>query len=517
VIRALRNLGRVIRIGRTLARHDALFPLDGAGLPPYLVRGLKLLAGPPGRSQGELRPGQRLAAALQELGPSFIKFGQALSTRPDVAGDAIAADLGELRDQLPPFAADAARQIVETEFDRSLDEMFARFDDQPLAAASIAQVHMAETSDGASVAVKVLRPGIEQAFQRDLELYYWLAEMVESFQPDFRRLRPVEVVRTFNDTVDMELDLRLEAAAASELAENFEGDESFRVPEVDWSRTERSVLTLERIEGIPIDDIEALKAAGHDLDAVAAKVLLAFLRQAFRDGFFHADLHQGNLFVDPDGNIIAVDFGIMGRLDRRTRRYVAEVLLAFLTGDYRRAAEIHFEAGYVPMHKSLDLFTQACRSIGEPIQGRPLNEISIARLLAQLFRITETFAMQTQPQLLLLQKTMVVAEGVCRNLGPGANFWEIAKPFLADWVKQNLGPEATVRDTMDEAAATMRQIPGLMEKAQFAASALTPRGLRLHPDSERAIAHQAARRRGLVPMLLFAVAVGLVLLLAAKM
>jgi ubiquinone biosynthesis protein len=375
---------------------------------------------------------------------------------------------------------------------------------------------MAETADGAAVAVKVLRPGIEQAFQRDLDLFYWLAEMVETFQPDFRRLRPLEVVRTFNETVDIEMDLRLEAAAASELAENFEGDESFRVPEVDWQRTERRVLTLERIEGIPIDDNAALEAAGHDLDAVAAKVLLAFLKQAFRDGFFHADLHQGNLFVDPEGNIIAVDFGIMGRLDRQTRRYVAEVLLAFLTGNYRRAAEVHFEAGYVPQHKSLDVFTQACRSIGEPIQGRPLNEISIARLLAQLFRITETFAMQTQPQLLLLQKTMVVAEGVCRNLGPGANFWQIAKPVLADWVKENLGPEAAVRDTMGEAAATMRQIPGLMEKAQLAVGALTPQGVRLHPDSERAIAHEAARRRGLWPMLLFAVAVGLVLLLAAK-
>ncbi|HJP21977.1 MAG TPA: 2-polyprenylphenol 6-hydroxylase [Alphaproteobacteria bacterium] len=516
MIRALRNLGRVIRIGRTLARHDALFPLDAAGLPPLLVRGVKLLAGPPGRQAQALRPGQRLAAALQELGPSFIKFGQSLSTRPDVAGEGVAADLGELRDRLPPFAAGEARRTVEQEFDRPLEEMFARFEDQPVAAASIAQVHMAETADGAAVAVKVLRPGIEQAFQRDLDLFYWLAEMVETFQPDFRRLRPLEVVRTFNETVDIEMDLRLEAAAASELAENFEGDESFRVPEVDWQRTERRVLTLERIEGIPIDDNAALEAAGHDLDAVAAKVLLAFLKQAFRDGFFHADLHQGNLFVDPEGNIIAVDFGIMGRLDRQTRRYVAEVLLAFLTGNYRRAAEVHFEAGYVPQHKSLDVFTQACRSIGEPIQGRPLNEISIARLLAQLFRITETFAMQTQPQLLLLQKTMVVAEGVCRNLGPGANFWQIAKPFLADWVKENLGPEAAVRDTMGEAAATMRQIPGLMEKAQLAVGALTPQGVRLHPDSERAIAHEAARRRGLWPMLLFAVAVGLVLLLAAK-
>ena len=501
MIRAVRNLFRVIRIARTLARHDAVFPLETLSLPTVATRVIGLFAGRP-RPSLDRRPGQRITEALQELGPSFVKFGQSLSTRADLVGEDLAADLAELQDHLPPFPSHQARQIIESEFEQPLEEVFSEFDDEAVAAASIAQVHYAVTTEGRHVAVKVLRPGVEQAFQRDLDLFYWLAEIIERLQPAFRRLRPVDIVRTFNETVDLEMDLRLEAAAASELGEHFEDDPTYRVPEIDWQRTQRQVLTAERIHGVPIDDRESLIEAGNDLEEIAGKVLVVFLKQVFRDGFFHADMHAGNLFVDENGNIVAVDFGIMGRLDRENRRFVAELLLAFLVGDYRRAAEVHFEAGYVPRTKSVEAFTQACRSIGEPILGKPVNEISVARLLAQLFRITETFAMPTQPQLLLLQKTMMMVEGACRRLAPEANFWELSKPFLDEWVHDNLGAEALVRDTIEEAAATARRIPDMLEKAQMATEVLTPDGVRLHPDSERAIGSQFGGRRNFVQIVL---------------
>ena len=398
MLRPLRNSARLFGIARTLTRHDALFPLESFDLGRLVAHVARLLGGRAAADLAGLRPGQRLALALQDLGPSFIKFGQLLSTRADLVGETTAADLSELRDRLPPFPAPAARAALVEGLGRPLDELFSSFDDTPLAAASIAQVHQAITTEGAAVAVKVLRPGIEAAFRRDLDLFYWLAETAERARSGMRRLKPVAVVRAFNDVVDIEMDLRLEAAAASELAENFAGDESFGVPEVDWERTGRRVLTTAQVGGVPIADRPALLDAAADLPLVAANLVTAFLKQAFRDGFFHADLHPGNLFVEPETNrIVAVDFGIMGRLDRRDRRYVAELLLAFLTADYRRAAEVHIEAGYVPATKSVETFAQACRSIGEPIFGRPSSEISVGRLLAQLFQITQTFAMETNP------------------------------------------------------------------------------------------------------------------------
>jgi len=304
------------------------------------------------------------------------------------------------------------------------------------------------------------------------------------------------------------MDLRLEAAAASELAENFAGDATFRVPAVDWQRTGRRVLTLERIGGVPFGDREALLAAGHDLECVVENLFRAFLHQAFRDGFFHADLHPGNLFVDADDTILAVDFGIMGRLDKATRAFVADLLLAFVIGDYRRAAEVHFEAGYVAPSKSLETFTQACRSIGEPIFGRPSSEISIGRLLAQLFQITETFEMEMQPQLLLLQKTLMVIEGAARSLNPKANLWRIAEPVLTAWVGSAVAPETRLREGMESAGRFARQVPHLLDKAQQAASMVSDQGIRLHPDSARAIAaEQTSRRRPL--QILVWIAVGL--------
>ncbi|MEE8532324.1 MAG: 2-polyprenylphenol 6-hydroxylase, partial [Alphaproteobacteria bacterium] len=444
MLRFARNVGRVFAIARTLARFDALFPLEVLGLGPLAGAFARLISrrGVPGRR------GERLAAALQELGPSFIKFGQGLSTRPDLVGEEMAEDLSNLQDRLPPFPGAEARATIEAGLGAPVDALFDDFADESVAAASIAQVHFATTSDGREVAVKVLRPGIEQAFARDLDLYYWLAEWIERVQPAWRRLRPVEVVRTLAETVAVEMDLRLEAAAASELRENLAEDDGFHVPEVDWRRTARRVLTLARIEGTPIDEREALLAAGHDLDAIIEKAARSMFNQMFRDGFFHADLHPGNLFVDAAGDIIAVDFGIMGRLDEETRRYLAEMLLGFLTGDYARVAEVHFEAGYVPPDKSHAAFTQACRAIGEPILGRPLNEISLARLMAQLFQVTETFAMETQPQLLLLQKNLLLAEGIGRRLNPEVNMWVLAQPLIEDWVGEHLGADARLRDAI---------------------------------------------------------------------
>jgi len=417
MLRTLRNLIRLGAILLTLARHDALFPFERLGIAPRAAGWLAR------RFRGDVagRPGERLARALQALGPSFIKLGQVLSTRADLIGTEVARDLSDLQDRLPPFPAAEARATIERELGRPVEALFASFDDRPVAAASIAQVHFATTfppagsDQGEAVAVKILRPRIEQAFARDLDLFAWLAEGAERLLPRLRRLRPVAVVRLLGDLVAMEMDLRLEAAAASELRQNFIADSELRVPRVDWHRTAQRVLTLERVSGIPADERDALLAAGQDLDRIMARAADVFFKQVFRDGFFHADLHAGNLFIAEDGAIAVVDFGIMGRLDIETRRYLARMLVGFLQGDYRAVADVHFEAGYVPKGQSRDAFMQACRAIGEPILDRPLAEISLARLLAQLFRVTEQFEMETQPQLLMLQKTMMVVEGVGRG------------------------------------------------------------------------------------------------------
>jgi len=489
-IAGARHLSRLFTIARTLARHDALFPLEMLGVAPAITWAAHHLS----RREVPGRRGERLAAALQELGPSFIKVGQILSVRPDLVGDEIAGDLANLQDRLPPFPASEARRAIEIELAKPIDELFSSFDDAPIAAASIAQVHFATTTDGRKVAVKVLRPRIEEIFAADMALAEWIAAWTERAQPALRRLKPVEVVKTLAQSVAVEMDLRLEAAAASELAENTAHDAGFRVPDVDWQRTGRRVLTVERISGIPIDERERLMEAGHDPQRIVALAAEIFFNQVFRDGFFHADMHPGNLFVDEGGNIVAVDFGIMGRLDRQTRRTLAEMLLGFLTRDYGRVADVHFEAGFVPKGYSRDLFMQACRSIGEPIFERPLNEISLARLLAQLFRITEQFGMETQPQLLMLQKTMLMTEGIGRALTPELNVWELARPLIEEWSLTNLGPQAKIVDGASDAGEFVQRMPGMALKAEKLVNDLASGGLKLHPDTVEDLARAQAAR-----------------------
>jgi ubiquinone biosynthesis protein len=513
MIRSIRNLNRLLTIGRVLARHDALFLLEE--YLPVARFGSKLLRG--GReplSHG--RPGERLAAALAELGPSFIKLGQALSTRADLLGEEMAADLSNLQDKLPPFPAEEARRIIEEELGGPLSNYYSSFDDVPVAAASIAQVHFATTREGREVAVKVLRPGVEAKFHRDIDLLYWLAEWAELTLPRLRRLKPVETVKTFEESVTLEMDLRFEAAAAAELAENFRGDDNFKVPEVDWQRTGKRLLTLERVSGIPVDEVERLKEAGIDPIDVLAKAAEAMFKQVFRDGFFHADMHPGNLFIGAGGQLIAMDFGIMGRVDKRTRRFLGEMLLGFLSGDYRKVAEVHFAAGYVPADQSMDSFTQACRSIAEPILGRPVNEISIAKLLGQLFQITETFAMETQPQLLLLQKSMLVAEGVGRILDPHVNMWQLAQPLIEGWMRENLGPEAKVRETVTSVIGSLERLPRLLAETEKTYSMLVNQGLKLHPETVKSIFPDQGRMRRPSSLLAWAIAAALAVALYLK-
>jgi ubiquinone biosynthesis protein len=491
-LRACRHLARLLSIAIILARYDAVFPFRRVHGARWLVSMFRLFR----RRDAALRqsrPGQRLALALQAMGPSFIKLGQALSTRADLVSEEMAADLAQLQDRLPPFPSAEARRAIERELGKPITALYADFEDEPVAAASIAQVHFARTIEGDEVAVKVLRPGIAAAMARDLELFDWLAHLAERWQPSLRRLKPVAVVRLMAQTVRAEMDLRMEAAAAAELRDNFAGDDSFRVPRIDWARTARQVLTLERVGGIRVDRRAELVAAGFDPRALLARAAGIFFNQVFRDGFFHADMHPGNLFIDPDGALVAVDFGIMGRLDRDTRYYLADMLVGFLNGDYRRVAKVHFEAGYVPSEQSLDAFAQAARAIGEPIFGRPLQEISLGRLLGQLFQVTEQFEMETQPQLLLLQKTIVLVEGMGRQLDPTVNVWVLARPLVEDWMRANRGPEARLRDAVKEAAIHIERLPATLRRIEELIRVVSDEGgVPLHPAALEALAKRGA-------------------------
>ena len=467
-MRGPHNLWRLIRTGATFERTGAMaIVLEGFGTPPGLRFAARLIGWPFKwlglRGDPALPPVTR---ALTALGPAYIKFGQTLATRPDIVGDDMASQLKYLQDKLPPFATSLAREMVAVELGLPVDEVFSAFS-EPVAAASIAQVHKARLAlDGREVAVKVLRPGIEKAFRKDIDAFYFAARTIELLAPFARRLRPMDVITHFEGVVAGELDLRLEAASASEFAANTKKDAGFQVPQPIWRLSGKTVMTLDWAEGINMADNAALDAAGHDRKVLGARVLQLFLAHALRDGLFHGDMHQGNLKVAANGDIIAFDFGIMGRIDEYTRRVYAEILMGFISRDYMRVAEVHFEAGYVPPDRDVEAFASALRAVGEPIFGMEANHISMAKLLAYLFDVTERFGMETRTELILLQRTMVVVEGVARGLDPNINIWQVAQPVVEDYIKRSIGPLALLRDlgrTMQVLSRFGPRLPKLME------------------------------------------------------
>ncbi|MDE2303413.1 MAG: 2-polyprenylphenol 6-hydroxylase [Sphingomonadales bacterium] len=459
---AATHLVRLLRWGRTLARHGALRGIERDPVTPAPVRSLLRLA-----RIGTIQPRvPDYARAFQAIGPAAIKLGQTLATRPDLVGEEAQANLLLLQDSLPPVPFAAIRREIESSFGCPIDRLFAWIDPVPVGAASIAQVHRARTSDGREVAVKVLRPGIRERLLRDIGTYEWAAAHMEALGGEATRLRPRLVIANFRRWTLRELDLRREAASASELAEMMKAVPGYRIPAIDWDRTTSRVMTLDWVEGIKISDRAALLAAGHDLDQLAERLVLAFLTQAVHGGYFHADMHQGNLFIDDAGTIVAIDFGIMGRIDRRARVWLGEILHGLTTGNYRRVAEIHFEAQYVPAYHSVEDFATALRAVGEPMRGRPVAELSVGQMLDGLFAITRDFDMQTQPHLLLLQKTMVMVEGLATMLNPAINMWDTAAPFVTQWMRDELGPEAALAGGLIGLHKAIGRLPGLLARIE---------------------------------------------------
>ena len=462
----------LLKIGRALAKSSTLDYFGQIYKPNIFIRGFIKIFGFSGfkkKSLDSKNVGLRLASALRELGPTFIKLGQFLGTRPDIVGKDLAKELQSLQDDLPPFDMEIAKNSIRSELGL---EKFKEINDmtQPIAAASIAQVHFAKI-DKKDYAIKILRPDIEKKFNDELEALMLFASIVETILPKTKRLKLVEVVHLLKEITAIEMDLRYEGSAASELKNNTSSDPKFNVPSINWDFTSKRVLTSERVVGISIKDLDKINEIKIDKKELAKNIIQNFLRQAVGDGFFHGDMHQGNLFVDNEGNIIPVDFGIMGRLDANNRKYLAEILYGFIQRDYEKVADVHFIAGLVPQDQSRDAFSQALRSIGEPIFGQSIKNISAGRLLAQLFEITEQFNMATQPQLLLLQKTMVVVEGVARTLDEDANIWEISKPVLEGWLKKEVGPEAKfnqVMQTTSKVIDRLPELPSMMDKASKA-------------------------------------------------
>ena len=458
------TIGHILRLARAgfvLAREGVFAKVDPFIVPPAAQAPLALarLIARRDVTQGAL------ATAIAKLGPSYVKLGQFLATRADIVGPVAVRDLALLQDRMAPFPRADAIATVQAALGKPIDAIFSEFG-EPVAAASVAQVHLARVRDANGehpVAVKVLRPGIVHLFLRDLSDMFFAARFAERHFAEARRLKLVEVVETLARTMRMEMDFRLEAAAASEFGENVANDTDFRVPVVDWDRTTREVLTLEWIDGIALSNVAALRDAGLDLPALGRTLFQSFLRHALRDGFFHADMHQGNLFVDREGRLAAVDFGIMGRLGPKEKRFLAESIYGFIVGDYRRVAEVHFEAGYVPKYHRVEDFAQSLRAIGEPIRSRRADQISMAKLLTLLFENTALFDMRTRPELVLLQKTMVVVEGVARTLDPQIDMWSTAAPVVRAWVEQNLGPAGKLEDAGRTIALLGRAVAGLPE------------------------------------------------------
>jgi len=458
------HLIRLARWGVTLARRRALVGIENDPNAPAALRQLVRLAR---LATLTGKGGSRdYAGAFRAIGPAAIKLGQSLATRPDLVGEEAANNLLSLQDSLPPVPFSQIKAAIESSFGQPIEALFAEIDPEPVGAASIAQVHKGVTTDGRKVAIKVLRPGIREKFARDIQTYEWAAAHVEAMGGEASRLRPRLTIANFKRWTNSELDLRREAASASELAEQMAGVPGYRIPDVDWDRTNGRVMTIEWIDGIKISRVDELRARGHDLAAISEKLVISFLTQAISTGFFHADMHQGNLFVEDDGTIVAIDFGIMGRIDRRARQWLAEILYGLTTGNYQRVAEIHFEAQYVPSYHSVGEFATALRAVGEPMRGKPVKELSVGQMLDGLFAITRDFDMQTQPHLLLLQKTMVMVEGIATQLNPDINMWDTAAPYVRSWLRDELGPEAALAQRIKDDADTLLRLPGLLRRVE---------------------------------------------------
>ena len=459
------SFARLVRALVTLARHDAILPAEYQAMYPgparLFAKALRLISRPGGPDN----PGERLARALESLGPSYVKFGQVLATRGDIIGERFARGLSRLQDRMPPFGEEAARQVLRAELGAPVSELFAEFGDA-VAAASIAQVHKAKTHDGEWVAVKIVRPGIEAKIERDIRALSLGAALLERFIPATRRLEPKQFVGTVARALSLETDLRLEAASAAELSEAAAAAERYRIPSVDWTRSARRVLTTQWIDGAPLSDLEAVDALGVDRVELATTLTRAFLTTALDRGVFHADMHAGNLFADEKGGLWAVDFGIMGRIGRSERRFLALILHGFLSRDYTAAAQAHFDAGYVPGDHSVADFASALRAVGEPIFGKKADEVPMSRVLLQLFEITDLFDMRLRPELVMLQKTMVQCEGVARALDPKHDMWGAAAPVVERWMRRELGPEGRIRDLgedLERLHAAARKLPQAVE------------------------------------------------------
>ncbi|MDY8109226.1 2-polyprenylphenol 6-hydroxylase [Fulvimarina sp. 2208YS6-2-32] len=495
----IRGIIALARAGFILAREGVVGALPSEGLPAPALLAYKAARLLERKSAADRERSDRLSRALNRLGPSYVKLGQFLATRPDIVGTAFADELGGLQDRVPPFPTEQAIEEIEVTLGRPMHELFVELG-EVVGAASIAQVYKARILDPDGVerfaAVKVIRPDVRAQFRRELDAFAFIARFLERFFPAARRLRPVAVVETLTQTTKIEMDLRLEAAASSEMADNIAGDTGFRVPRIDWERTGRDVVTMEWIDGIKMSNVEAIIAAGHDPKLLAVNVVQSFLRHAMRDGFFHADMHQGNLFVAPDSAVVAVDMGIVGRLSDDSKRFLAEILYGFIKRDYRRVAELHFEAGYVPRTQDVASFAQALRAIGEPIYGQPAETISMGHLLSLLFEVTDLFEMKARPELVLLQKTMVVVEGVARTFDPKFNMWVAAEPVVSDYILTELGPAAKLRETRDGIEAMLRllrRVPDLAEGLGVLSVQLPDlieNGIRLNDDTLKDLASE---------------------------
>ena len=502
VVRLLR-LAKIVVVGLRFGLDQMVLDADPSGRLPALWRFVFFW-----RTFEQPRAA-RLRLALESLGPIFVKFGQMLSTRRDLLPSDLANELAALQDRVPPFPTEQAIALIEDYFEKPVDEVFVAFDRKPVASASVAQVHFAELPDGTEVAVKVLRPGIERVIAHDVALLEAAAMLLEAVWPEGRRLKPREVVAEFAKHLRDELDLMREAANCSQLRRNFKDSNLLLVPEVYWDYCGRSVMVMQRMHGIPISQTVALREQGTDLSALSRAGVEIFFTQVFRDGFFHADMHPGNIFVHGDGRYIALDFGIMGTLNEVDKNYLAQNFLAFFKRDYKRVAQAHIEAGWVPKGTRVDEFESAIRAVCEPIFDKPLKDISFGKTLLRLFQTARRFEMEVQPQLVLLQKTLLNIEGLGRQLDPDLDLWTTAKPFLERWMVEQVGWRALGRHAREEAptwAATLPQIPRLIHRALAAPDAMQA------TQDEIARLAVAQRRQSIMLTVVGALLAGLLLL-----